>query len=309
MLHKLLQLTGQILGKQKLSILIYHQVLAQPDPMRPTEPTADIFDWQMQLLRNYFTPLSLDDAIAHLKHNTLPANAVCVTFDDGYLNNLTVAQPILKKYDIPATVYVATAFSNGENMWNDRLQYLFADERRSQLQLDDEIIALGDIAQRRDSAQQWLKRLKYLPVAKRRNKIAAYYQQNNAQEQVSLMMSPAQIKQLAASGVTIGAHTVDHPILKTQNADEQRRQITECKQQLEQWLDTEVKHFAYPNGVEGTDFDDIAVNLVRECGFHSAVVTNWGISDNTTPLFKLKRFTPWDKTALRFHLRLLRNLS
>lgn len=307
MLHKLLQLTGKYLGKQKLSILIYHQVLAQADPMRPTEPTAAVFDWQMRLLRNYFTPLSLDDAITHLQHKSLPANAVCVTFDDGYLNNLTVAQPILQKYQIPATVYVATAFSNGENMWNDRLQYLFADESRSHLQLDDEIIQLGDIAQRRNSAQQWLKRLKYLPVAERRNKIAHFYQQNNAAEQAALMMSPMQIKQLAASGVTIGAHTVDHPILKTQDADEQRRQIIESKQQLEQWLGMEVKHFAYPNGVEGTDFDDTAVEIVRQSGFQSAVITNWGVSDSTTSQFKLKRFTPWDKTALRFHLRLLKN--
>lgn len=309
MLHKLLQLCGKHLGRQKLSILIYHQVLEKPDPMRPTEPTADIFDWQMQLLRNYFTPLSLDDAITHLKQNTLPANAVCVTFDDGYLNNLTVAQPILQKYNIPATVYVATAFSHGENMWNDRLQYLFADECRTQLQLDDVVVALADMTQRRHSAQQWIKRLKYLPVAERRDKITQYYRQNNATEQPALMMTPGQIKQLAAAGISIGAHTVDHPILKTLSPDEQRQQIADSKKQLQQWLGTEVKHFAYPNGVEGTDFDDIAVDLVRECGFHSAVVTNWGVSDNTTPLFKLKRFTPWDKTALRFHLRLLRNLS
>lgn len=307
MLHKLLQLTGKYLGKQKLSILIYHQVLAQADPMRPTEPTAAVFDWQMRLLRNYFTPLSLDDAITHLQNNSLPANAVCVTFDDGYLNNLTVAQPILQKYQIPATVYVATAFSNGENMWNDRLQYLFADESRSQLQLDDEIIQLADIAQRRNSAQQWLKRLKYLPVTERRNKIAHFYQQNDAAEQPALMMTPMQIKQLAASGVTIGAHTVDHPILKTQDADEQRRQIIESKQQLEQLLGMEVKHFAYPNGVEGIDFDETAVEIVRQSGFQSAVITNWGVSDSTTSQFKLKRFTPWDKTALRFHLRLLKN--
>ena len=127
MLHKLIQLTGALLGRNKLSILIYHQVLAEADPMRPTEPTAAIFDWQMRLLRDYFTPLSLDQALDHLKHNTLPANAVCVTFDDGYVNNLSVAEPILAKYAIPATVYVATGFSHGSNMWNDRLMYLFAE--------------------------------------------------------------------------------------------------------------------------------------------------------------------------------------
>src|SRR5690606_1969484 len=94
-------------------------------------------------------------------------------------------------------------------------------------------------------------------------------------------------------------------ILKTQDADEQRRQINESKQQLEQWLGAEVKHFAYPNGVEGTDFDDTSVEIVRESGFQSAVVTNWGVSDSTTSQFKLKRFTPWDNNKLKFHLRMI----
>jgi hypothetical protein len=195
--HRSLQLAGKLLGRNKLSILIYHQVLAEPDPMRPSEPTAEVFEWQMRLLRDYFTPLSLDNALHHLKHNTLPANAVCVTFDDGYLNNLTVAEPILAKYAIPATVYVATGFSTGSNMWNDRLIHLFADPERQQLQLDTERVQLGDWQNRRSNAQQWLKKLKYLPLAQRLERIDGFYQQNNASEQAALMMRPEQIKQTA----------------------------------------------------------------------------------------------------------------
>ena len=77
MLHWLLQQSGRLLSRGKLSILIYHQVLTEADPMRPSEPTAEVFDWQMRLLGDYFTPLSLDEALAHLQQNTLPANAVC----------------------------------------------------------------------------------------------------------------------------------------------------------------------------------------------------------------------------------------
>jgi len=303
--HAVLQAAGKLLGKNKLSILIYHQVLAKPDPMRPNEPTAEVFDWQMQLIRRYFTPLSLDDALLHLQQDTLPANAICVTFDDGYLNNLTIAQPILAKYQIPATVYVATAFSHGCNMWNDRLIYLFADTARTQLQLDNELIALGDMAQRRALAQQWLKKLKYLQPEERLSKISAFYQQNNATEQSQLMMTPEQVKQLSDTGVTIGAHTVNHPILKVLPADQQLAEMQQSKQQLESWIGKVVTHFAYPNGVEGVDFDGQTVDIAKQTGFKSAVVTNWGVSDQHTPVHKLKRFTPWDKTPLRFHLRLI----
>ena len=302
--HAILQSIGKLLGKNKLSILIYHQVIAQADPMRPNEPTAEVFDWQMQLISRYFTPLSLDDALMHLKQDTLPANAICVTFDDGYLNNLTIAQPILAKYQIPATVYVATAFSDGTNMWNDRIIHLFADTSRAQLQLDNEQLPLGDITQRRALAQQWLKKLKYLQPDERLNKIIQFYQQNNASEQSPLMMTPEQVKQLSDSGVTIGAHTVNHPILKVLHAEQQLAEMQQAKQQLESWIGKPVSHFAYPNGVEGVDFDEQTVDIAKQAGFNTAVVTNWGVSDKHTPLHKLKRFTPWDKTPLRFHLRL-----
>lgn len=307
LLHNSLQRAGKLFGRGKLSILIYHQVLAEPDPMRPSEPTAAVFDWQMRLLRDYFTPLSLDQALVHLQQNTLPDNAVCVTFDDGYSNNLTVAAPILAKYGIPATVYVATGFSQGRNMWNDRLIHLFATAQQ-QLRLDDETLALGDWHDRRTKAQHWLKQLKYLPIAERLQCIERYYRQNNATEQPALMMTPAQLTQLADLGVTIGAHTVNHPILKVMPEQQQQQEITESKQQLESWLDKPVRHFAYPNGVEDVDFDDTTVKLVQQAGFSSAVITNWGVSTPQTPQFKLKRFTPWDKNAAKFHVRLIKQL-
>ena len=262
----------------------------------------------MQLIRRYFTPLSLDDALMHLQQDTLPSNAICVTFDDGYLNNLTIAQPILAKYKIPATVYVATAFSHGTNMWNDRLIHLFADVNRTELHLDDEQLQLGDNVQRRDLAQQWLKKLKYLPPEERLSKISAFYQQNNAAEQSQLMMTPEQVKQLCDAGVTIGAHTVNHPILKVLPADQQLAEMQQSKQTLQSWTGKAVLHFAYPNGVEGVDFDEQTVDIAKQCGFNTAVVTNWGVSDKHTPALKLKRFTPWDKTPLRFHMRLIKKV-
>jgi peptidoglycan/xylan/chitin deacetylase (PgdA/CDA1 family) len=307
MLHSMLKMAGQLLSRGKLSILIYHQVLAEFDPMRPTEPTAKMFDWQMALLARYFTPLSLNEALERLAAGTLPANAVCVTFDDGYLNNLTVAQPILAKYRIPATVYVATAFRQGDNMWNDRIQDLCADQRRQQLKTAEGAVALGDWPSRIAAAQQLLKQLKYLPVAERLQAVDALYQLNHAADYPARMMNDAQLQQLAALGVTIGAHTHNHPILKSLDSEAQQIEIAQNKNLLEQILQLPVEHFAYPNGVEGRDFDDVAVQLVAAAGFKSAVMTNWGYSTADTPVHRLKRFTPWDQQPLKFHLRLIKN--
>ena len=307
MLHPMLKMAGQLLSRGKLSILIYHQVMADFDPMRPTEPTAEMFDWQMALLARYFTPLSLNEALERLAAGTLPANAVCVTFDDGYLNNLTVAQPILAKYRIPATVYVATAFRQGDNMWNDRIQDLCADQSRHQLNTAEGPVALGDWPSRIAAAQQLLKQLKYLPVAERLQAVDAVYQLNHATDYPARMMNETQLQQLAALGLTIGAHTHNHPILKSLDPEAQQTEIAHNKNLLEQILQQPVEHFAYPNGVEGRDFDDVAVQLVAAAGFKSAVVTNWGYSTSDTPAHRLKRFTPWDQQPLKFHLRLIKN--
>lgn len=308
MLHWLLQQSGRFLSRGKLSILIYHQVLAEFDPMRPTEPTAAVFDWQMQLLARYFTPLSLDQALQHLADNSLPPNAICVTFDDGYLNNLTVAAPILAKYQIPATVYIATAFSAGANMWNDRLIDLCSDTNRSQLTSPLGILPLCNSASRYQTSLQLIKHYKYLPVTERQQAVDSLYQQNQASEYQPRMMNASQIQQLAAAGITIGAHTLQHPILKSIPPAEQQQQIEHSKTWLEQLLAKPVLHFAYPNGVEGRDFDDTTVKLVQQAGFVSAVVTDWGYNTSSSSRLKLKRFTPWDQQPVKFQLRLLKNL-
>ena len=120
-INKAIALTAPVftLGENRLSILIFHRVLESFDFMRSGEITAREFDAKMQLIARYFAPISLSDAVEHLKQGTLPKRAICVTFDDGYRDNAEVAYPILKKWNIPATFFVATGFLNGGRMWND----------------------------------------------------------------------------------------------------------------------------------------------------------------------------------------------
>ncbi|MCW8866502.1 MAG: polysaccharide deacetylase family protein [Colwellia sp.] len=311
LIHKLLSFAGKIFAKNKLSILIYHQVFAEQDPMRVSEPDAEAFRWQMELIKKYYTPLSISEALAHLDNGTLPANAVCITFDDGYINNLEVAAPILNALDIPATVYVATAFSNGENMWNDRLIDLVSAPQLSQLDisiLGEDVIKLTDLSVRNKTAQYLIGKIKYLSILERKKIISQLYQANGVDEFPRKMMSPAQIKQLHEKGIEIGAHTVDHPILKVLSVDEQLIQIKASKQALADIIGTKVKGFAYPNGKLDVDYDSNTRDIVEQLDFEYAVSTNWGFSIKQSDKFQLKRFTPWDKTPLKFHLRLIRNL-
>lgn len=306
-----MSIAGKLFAKGKLSILIYHQVFETQDMMRPTEPDKATFDWQMQLLKRYFTPLSLNEAIERLKNNSLPANAVCITFDDGYLNNLTVAAPILKKYDIPATVYCATAFANGENMWNDRLIDLVGAQELEVIDLSPlglPSMELVDIAKRRATAEKLIGEIKYKTIVERKQLVDELYRVNQLSERPSKMMSPEQIKELFQLGVDIGAHTVDHPIMHVLSEEEQQHQVEASKSKLEEWISASISGFAYPNGKLNVDYDEKTCRIVESSSFDYAVTTNWGTSTQGTDVFQLNRFTPWDTSPAKFHLRLTRNL-
>lgn len=307
MLGRVLSLAGGALGHGRLSILIYHQVLDAFDPMRPDEPVESQFHMQMRLIARYFTPLSLSDALVRMEQGELPRNAICVTFDDGYKNNLTVAQPILERYGVPATVFIATAFADGSNMWNDRLTYLFGKQDLAQLRINGEWVQLGGWDTRRALTQQWIKRLKYLPLEERSEIIDEMYRDNGVAEQPPLMMSREEIKTLHKTGVGIGAHTMNHPILSRLPESLQQEEIVRSREALERWTQSPVAHFAYPNGKYGVDYDNVALEIVKKEGFAAAVSTDWGTSTVKTSRWQLRRFTPWDRTPLRFHSRLLLN--
>ena len=103
----------------RLSILIYHRVLARPDPLFPEESAAESFDQQMSELSACFRIMSLRDAIQGLRKGTLPSRAACITFDDGYADNAEVALPIQQKHGICATFFIASGFLDGGRISND----------------------------------------------------------------------------------------------------------------------------------------------------------------------------------------------
>lgn len=295
--------------QQRLTILIYHRVLPQPDPMRPDEPTVEVFDWQMRVLRHAFNPLSLMEAVEALAAGTLPERAVCVTFDDGYADNETCALPILQKYQIPASVFVSTGFLNGGRMFNDSVIEAVRGFTSDSLDLRDlglEVYPLVDWPARLRCAEQILHAIKHLEPHERSAVVAQITRDSTALPE-DLMMTDAQVRNLADNGVYIGAHTVNHPILASTAAVQARAEIAQSKQQLEELLQRPVQAFAYPNGKPGADYRPEHRDMVGELGFDTALATHWGAAVAASDPLQLPRFTPWDRTQWRFMLRLLLN--
>lgn len=296
----------------RLNILIYHRVLAQTDPIFPTEVTASLFDAQMALLKATFNVLPLHEAVVRLKAGTLPARAACITFDDGYADNLTLAAPILKKHGLHATFFIATGYLNGGRMFNDTVTEAVRRSPLSTLNLSALNLGVLDIASNDAKAraiERLLPAVKYLASDVREQTVARIAELAQCGPLPDdLMMSTGQLKALHAAGMGIGAHTARHPILARLDADAVRKEILEGKTFLEHALNTRIKLFAYPNGKPGTDYLPQQASIVRELGFEAAVSTQWGSAAQASELFHLPRFTPGSPQPARFILALLANL-
>jgi peptidoglycan/xylan/chitin deacetylase (PgdA/CDA1 family) len=240
---------------------------------------------------------------------TLPERAVCVTFDDGYADNAETALPILKRYGVPATVFIATRFLNGGRMWNDTVVESIRHMRGDLLDLKE--VGLGTYKicsrdERRQSANKLLTDIKHMEI-NRRQEITDYVSEISQNLPDDLMMSDDRVKQLHEAGIEIGGHTHSHPILSSVKEADAYSEIERGKKYLEKLIGKTVSSFAYPNGRPSQDFLPTHRNMVAELGFSMAVTTEPGVASNETDLFMIPRFTPWDKTPAKFLARLLLN--
>ncbi|MES2322137.1 MAG: polysaccharide deacetylase family protein [Pseudomonadota bacterium] len=295
---------------QRLSILIFHRVLAQQDPLFPDEVTAARFDRQLALIGQCFTIIPLSEGVRALRAGKLPPRAACITFDDGYADNAEIALPILQRHGLSAAFFIATGFLDGGRMWNDTVIELI---RRAPDAIDLGKAGFGQFAldtveQRRAALGSLIGSLKYLPLDERAAKIAAIRELVPVALPDDLMMSTQQVRQLHQAGMDIGGHTVNHPIIARMSGPAARQEIADGKEALEAMLGAPVRLFAYPNGKPGQDYQAEHVQMVKELGFEAAVSTSWGAARPGGDLFQLPRFTPWDRGQLRFMLRLMHNL-
>jgi peptidoglycan/xylan/chitin deacetylase (PgdA/CDA1 family) len=304
-------LAGALPGdRSRLSILIYHRVLSRPDGLNNWDPTADEFDGQIRALSRFFTTLPLGEAVERLRKGALPAHAACVSFDDGYRDNVDVALPILRRHGVPATFFIATGYLNGGRMWNDTV--IESIRRCEPEDIDLSSLGLGAVPLssaelRRKAIGRILSALKHLPGGEREAKVAEIEAIAAATLPRDLMMRDQDVRALRAAGMEIGAHTETHPILTRLATADARREIDQSRERLAAILGEPVSLFAYPNGKPGQDYAAEHVRMVREAGFSAAVSTAWGVASTGSDVFQLPRFTPWDRGPARFALRLLLN--
>lgn len=293
-----------------LSILVYHRVLPSLDPVLEWEVSAPEFREQVALMKKCFNLLPLGEAVENLRRGELPSRAVCITFDDGYADNVEIALPILRDLEVPATFFIATGFLDGGCMWNDTMTELVRQMCGNTLDLRQWGLGMHPIESsndRSEAIQKLLSSLKYLPHEERNDTVSHIASAHGTDIPDTLMMRSEQIKELHQAGMEIGGHTATHPILLGMNESTARAEIAEGKETLEGILGEKVRLFAYPNGKPNQDYDGRHVSIVRNLGMSAAVSTAWGVGTTGCDCYQLPRFTPWDRSPIQFCARLVRN--
>jgi len=295
-------------ARGRLTILMYHRVLAVADPMRPHDITAPTFDEQMGALARVFNVLPLSEALTRLAAGTLPERSACITFDDGYRDNVAIALPILQRLRLPATFYVTSGVLGDGRMFNDTVIEALREAPAGPLDLTWLGLPptiVSDMASRAAIAQRVIAHLKYVALPVRDEVCARMARLAGHALPTDLMMTPEHVTLIDRAGMEIGGHTTDHVMLTAVSMNEARRQIEGNRRDLAALTASPPRHFAYPNGRPEMDFDDDHVRIVREAGYQSAVTTAWGQAMRDDDVFRLSRCGTFDVGPGRFATRLL----
>lgn len=296
--------------RARLSILIFHSVSPAPTVLGYSDSTATVFDRIVRTVASAFNVITLSEAVEHLEQGSLPPRALCITFDDGYADNYTVALPILRRHDVSATFFIASSFIDGGIMFNDAVREAVRrceHERLDLSALDLGVHELVNIEQKRAAIRHLLDKVKPLALEQREDTVAAIARAAGVTLQSNLMMTREQLLGLAAAGMDIGAHTHRHPILSSLSDQEVADELSSSKSELEALVDRPVRLFAYPNGRPGVDYELRHAKMVSDAGFDAAVSTARGAATYGADVYQLPRFTPWARKPEQFIAQLMLN--
>lgn len=307
LLAPLTQAVGYARRAPAFPILTYHRINDDGDPFFGALPTA-VFERQMRHVARNYRVLPLEDLVERLQRGGLPRNALAITFDDGYRDNLTHAAPILSRLGLPATIFLATGFiGTAEVPWVDRLAQGLKKSPVDAVRTPwgDELDLTG-VAARLHALAQTLAHFKRVPDEERHRALEALLAALGVTDQrgfKNLMLSWDDVHALRGLGFTIGAHTVNHPILSRVTPQRAWTEILGSRTMIESACGAAPRAFAYPNG-GAAEYTETVKRLVREAGFTCAVTTRFGLNTSNTDPWELRRGGPWEHHLPTFALKL-----
>jgi peptidoglycan/xylan/chitin deacetylase (PgdA/CDA1 family)/CelD/BcsL family acetyltransferase involved in cellulose biosynthesis len=289
-------------------ILYYHRVNDERDPFFPAISTK-LFEQEMQFVARHYQVVCLGELLERLEGGS-PEPVVAITFDDGYQDNYHNAFPILQRYGLPATIFLATGtMDSSEPLWFEQLAQALKTTAREFVDLEIDLprrFWTRTPEERLKSNGQIFASLRRLPESQRRQWLAQILRQLAAPDDSGRrgkMLTWQQIRLMKEHGIHFGGHTVSHPFLSRLTEEQGMWEVSECKRRIEEEIQAAVDYFAYPNGRE-EDFTDWNKAVLRNAGYRAALTTIWGMNYQSTDRMELRRGQPWEESPELFACKL-----
>ena len=242
--------------------------------------TVEAFVDQVRFCKSSFdviSPGDLPDVLARGR-----GRHILITFDDGYRDNYEVAFPILKSENVPATFFVATGFIDSPRLpWWDEIAWMVRTSSRRAADLSRWLPDLVhfDTPHRERAVRTLLRAYKSMPVqctAAYLDDIAEATGSGRCEPQAGrhLWMTWDMLREMRAAGMTIGGHTVNHPVLARAPGEIQRQEIEGCSRRLTVELSEPMRYFSYPVGGPAA-FDAFTRECLKTVGVQYAF-SNYG---------------------------------
>lgn len=211
-------------------------------------------------------------------------NACHITFDDGHASFYNNALPLIKKHKIPVSIYVSPSITmQKKNFW---FQEISGYRKEKLIEIVNRLIK-SDKKIRPLSIMTYFKTLQLDMIWEI---IKIYQKETNTPPKPPMNMTIDQLKEVSDSGlVEIGAHTLNHPILKNEDLDFMTNEIECSIDYLSDILNSKIKYFAYPNGRYGVDFGDREIDALKNKGIKLAFSTDKEIISNQNSPFIIPR--------------------
>ncbi|RZD17612.1 MAG: hypothetical protein EVG15_10260 [Candidatus Acididesulfobacter diazotrophicus] len=265
------------------TIFILHRVhnfeLGKLEPNENLKVSPEFLEkFILELHSKHYEFISIDRLYDILINKINVKKQIVFTFDDGYKDNYEIAYKIFKKYNIPFTIYVTTSFSERNGfIWWHVLEDIIINNNEVKLSNGQKFKCITY----EEKVDVFMKIRKIIMQhfkgnATELNNILNNYDINWNDRATELFLSKEQIEELSKDPiVTIGAHTVTHPLLVNLTYEEVFSEIYKSKKYLEYLIGREIKHFSFPFGgrheVGKKEFD-----IIRKIGFNTTVVASRG---------------------------------
>lgn len=261
-------------------ILIYHRVAFLENDPQLLAVKPDNFYKQVEWLKNKYNIITLEELGNHLKNGSIPKKSVVITFDDGYADNCLEALPVLEALSAHATFFITTdSIGSEREFWWDDLERIFMNDVILPVSLSLDISGktykfdTSNPASKLKTYKKLHPILKFQKSVDRDDLIRKILDWGGLSYKGRKAYRPMNIKEISrlsrSEYATIGAHTQSHPPLSILSKDEQKNEIIQSRMQLEDWTNTQIKHFSYPFG-SIIDYNKNSVAICKEEGFSTA---------------------------------------